>query len=101
MQTVDGFPVQDGFDWLPGKPDLSFNQWSYGKVVKLEVMDFYFNPRWITWKGAKTWVADFELFTMLISSWLKGDRWSNSKAMTKEEALDEYFEMAAATPKHY
>lgn len=93
MKTIDGFPIQNGFDWLPDTPDPAINQWSYGKVVKVDVADFYFNPRWITWKGMKEWVCDYELFTMLIASWIKGDKWGNSKPMTKEEALDLYFEM--------
>ncbi len=91
-KTIDGFPLQDGFNFLPSTP-VEGNEWSNGKTVKVEVMDFYFNPRWVTWKGVKTWVADFELFTMIISQWIKGDKWDNSKARTKEQALDEYFEM--------
>lgn len=99
MNTVDGFPI-DGFNFLSDIPKPELNPWSIGKVVKIEVADFYFNPRWIEWKGKREWVADFELFTMLIASWIKGDKWGNSKPMTKEQALDEYFEMAAYTPNN-
>ncbi len=50
-------------------------------------MDFYMNPATLKWKGKTTWVADIELFNMLIASWMKKEGWS------KKQAYDEYFEM--------
>ncbi len=92
MKTIDGFPIHNGFNFLPDSPD-SGNEWSNDKVIKIGVMDFYRNPRWIIWKDEKIWVADFELFTMIIAQWIKGDKWGSNKSRTKEQALDEYFEI--------
>lgn len=44
-------------------------------------------PRKITWKGKTTIVYDYELFVMMIKDWIKRDN------ITKEQALDLFFEM--------
>lgn len=41
----------------------------------------------VKWKGKSTTVYDFEFFKMLIQDWIKRDK------ITKEEALDNFFEM--------
>lgn len=91
--TVDGFPVQNSISFLPDKPDPSLNEWSIGKTIKILVADFYFNPRWVTWKDQKMWVADYEFFTMMIKQWVTGNPREGRQPMTKEEALDLVFEM--------
>lgn len=68
------------------------NEWSNGKVIKIEVNDFYFNPKWVTHKGKKMWVADLELFLMMIKQWCTGTKLN--PGMKKEEALDLAFEMS-------
>ncbi len=45
------------------------------------------NPATLTWRGKKTWVADIELFNMLIEDWRKRYKWS------KKQAYDEFFDM--------
>lgn len=44
-------------------------------------------PRVLTWKGKTTTVYDYELFVGIIKDWIKRD------GITKEEALDNFFEM--------
>lgn len=95
MKTVDGFAIQDGFNFLSdiSKPEL--NPWSIGKAVKIEVADFYMNPRWVAWKGRKMWVADYEFFVMLLKSWIQPPKYAlyQPKGMSKDEALELMFEM--------
>jgi hypothetical protein len=95
MKTVDGFAIQDGFNFLSDIPKPELNPWCAGKIVKIEVADFYMNPRWVTWKSRKMWVADYEFFVMLLKSWIKPPKIPgvHQKGMTKEEALDLMFEM--------
>jgi hypothetical protein len=50
-------------------------------------MDFYLNPATIKWKGKSVWIADLELFNMLIEDWRKRYKWS------KSQAYDEFFDM--------
>lgn len=52
---------------------------------KIQVLDFYFNPATITYKGKSIKVWDYELFTMLIADWRKRYGWS------KKQAYDEFF----------
>lgn len=63
----------------------ALNEWSSGKVTKIQVLDFFFNFRDIVWKG-KTLTVEYDLFMMLIKQWIDG-------GMTKEQALDLAFEM--------
>lgn len=65
---------------------VALNQWSKNKKLKIEVLDFYFNPRDVSWKGKTIHTCDYELFTMMVKQWI-------SDGMTKEEALDLMFEM--------
>lgn len=100
-QTVDGFPIENTINFLPNKPDPSLNEWSYGKTVKIAVLDFWFNMRWVHWKGEAIYV-EFDLFKMMIRDWVRGCTEAESKMggihkrdpMTKEEALDLAFEMS-------
>lgn len=63
------------------------NGWTNNVVKKIEVKDFWLNPKEVTWKGQKTEVADYEFFVMLIQDWMNRYQW------TKEQALDEFFSM--------
>ncbi len=63
----------------------ALNEWSHGKIKKIEVLDFFLNFRDIVWKG-KTLTVEYDLFTMMIKQWM-GD------GMTKEQALDLAFEI--------
>lgn len=93
MKTVDGFKIApSSMNWLPHTADITLNEWTRGKTIKIDVADFYFNPRWVEWKGERQWVADYEMFIMMIGAWVKGDKYG-SKGMTKEEALDLSFEI--------
>lgn len=97
-KTVDGFPIQRGeVNWFAAEIDPNANAWSFGKTVRIEVWyaDYYYNlihgkyARSITWKGKTTRVIDYEWFASMINSWV------NDKffPMTKDEALDLFFEM--------
>lgn len=88
--TTDGFLINRAAPLPPVPPGL--NEWSSWVPVKVVVMDFYINPAWVKWRGQETWVADYELFTMLIRQWMTGSVYSS--ALTKEAALDLFFEMA-------
>lgn len=44
-------------------------------------------PQKVTWKGKTVTVYDFEFFKMLIQDWIRRDK------ITKEEALDQFFDM--------
>lgn len=97
MKTVDGFPVQDGFNFLSDIPKPELNPWSIGKVVKVEVWydDWYFNyihgkyRRSVTWKGQTIVVDDYDWFTALVKQSMDNKFYPK----TKEQALDEYFEI--------
>jgi hypothetical protein len=97
LHLVDGFPIQDNFNFLPNTPDPSINRWSYGKVTTIEVWgDWWFNyihgkyRRTITWKGQTEIIDDYPGFCDLIKSWMD-NKWYPK---TKEEALDLWFEMS-------
>lgn len=93
-RTVDGFPIQNNINFLPTKPDLEMNKWSFGKTVKIRVADFYLNPRWVVWKGMKIQVADYGFFVMVLKSWIAGNARESRAPMSKEEALDFMFEVS-------
>lgn len=97
MLTTDGFPVQNRLSFL-ADAYAGINEWSYGKTIKVLVADFYFNPRWITWRGEKMWVGDYGLFTGMIADWVKGNAREGRTPMTKDEALDLVFEIGRSTP---
>lgn len=61
------------------------NQWSYGKIKKIPVLDFFFNMRDVQWKG-KVQTVEYDLMTGMITQWMKD-------GMSKEEALDLMFEI--------
>lgn len=65
----------------------NLNQWSK-TPKKIEVCDYYLNPRDVKWKGQTIHVADYELFLMLVKDWMVRYGW------TKEQALDEMFAMS-------
>lgn len=89
MKSIDGFPVLTTINFLPSEPDPEINAWSYGKVTKIYPKDFYFTPRNIAWKGQDVRVGDYDLFIMMIGQWMKVN------GLTKDDALNEYFEMAS------
>lgn len=62
-------------------------------MTKVVVLDFYFNPRTIKWKGKTQRVLDYELFEMMIKGWIAGDKNLHGSGMTKEAALDLSFEI--------
>ena len=64
----------------------NLNKWSHGTVRRIEIQDFYFDMRTVQWKG-QTINVEYELFTMLIKQWMTDKNW------TKEQALDEFFDM--------
>ena len=82
LKGIDGF-------WFEKtrleQPASKINVWSYYGVTNITVADFFMNPSWVHWKGTNLWVADYELFVMLIKQWV-------SNGMTKDEALDLFFE---------
>lgn len=51
------------------------------------VPELQLKPRVLKWKGKTVTVYDFELFKGIITDWMKRD------GITKEEALDEFFDM--------
>ena len=61
------------------------NEWSNNKTIKIEVLDFYLNPRTVTWQGQSVRVGDFDLFTGIIKQWMEEMKWS------KQRAISEYF----------
>jgi hypothetical protein len=61
------------------------NEWSTGKVIHVEIKDFFLNFRDVQWKG-KSIHVEYDLFLMMIRQWMDG-------GMTKEEALDLAFDM--------
>lgn len=67
--------------------DVALNEWSRNKTKKIAVLDFYFNPCDVQWKGKVIWVADFEFFTMMVKDWMVRYK------QTKEQVLDDMFEM--------
>lgn len=88
VRTVDGFPI-NSFNFLPDIIEPPINQWSQGKVIKIDVDDGLYRPtiKVVEWKDKKTTVYDYELFVGLIQDWMKREKWSKNKA------LDEFFEM--------
>ena len=62
------------------------NEWSNGKTIKIDVADFYLNPRTVTWQGRSVVVRDYGLFTGIIKQWMGEMKW------TKQQALDNYFQ---------
>lgn len=56
------------------------NQWSYGKTIKIPVLDFYINYVEVKWKD-KVITVEHDLFMGMIKQWV-------ADGMTKEEALD-------------
>lgn len=70
-------------DWFEAD---GINQWSYGKVLVVEVKDYYLNPKTINWRGRVARVADYEMFATMVASWVKGDKVNNP--MSKDDALD-------------
>lgn len=91
--TLDGLPVQRGICFLA---DIytGINEWSAGKTTKITVLDFYINMHSVTSKG-RTAIVEVDLFKGMVAQWMKGDRWGNVKPMSREEALDQAFEMMA------
>ena len=89
MVSIDGFPIKVSIDMSPDTFDPPINEWSYGKVTEIEVADTLYRPvkRTVTWKDQSTHVWDFELFQMIIRDWMDREGWS------KEQALDEFFDM--------
>lgn len=69
---------------------MNCNPWSNGKTKKIEVLDFFFNMRDVQWKG-KVLTVEYDLFMGLVQQMMKGNL--VAPPMTKEEALDEIFEM--------
>ena len=65
---------------------LLINDWSYSKIKKIKVLDFFFNFRDIVWKG-KTITVEYDLFTGMTKRWMESDN------LTKQEALDLAFSM--------
>ena len=61
------------------------NEWSNNRTIKIEVIDFYLNPRTVTWQGQSVRVGDFDLFTGIIKQWMEEMKWS------KQRAISEYF----------
>lgn len=94
--TVDGFPITNTIDFLPDKPDPDINQWSYGKTIKVEVWgdewyEFLHNrfAKRVTWKGVTVWTKDYQWFMDLVKQSIENKFYPK----TKEQALDEMFEM--------
>lgn len=104
LTTVDGFPIQDNFNFLPNTPDPNVNPWSYGKTTKVEVWyDEYWQNlkhgkyrRTITWKGQTEVVEDYGWFCDIIKSWMDNKFYPKTKA----EALDEWFSMSPYISKN-
>lgn len=57
------------------------------KVKEVFEIEEEWKPTVLTWKGRTVTVWDFELFKMMIKQWMKESGW------TKQQALDEFFEM--------
>jgi hypothetical protein len=104
LHSVDGFPVQDGINFLPNTPDPTINQWSYGKLTKVEVWydDYWQNfkngkyRRSVTWKGQTIVVEDYDWFLADIKQSME-NKWFPKN---KDAALDEYFEIALYIDAH-
>lgn len=88
-KTVDGFPIVNTISFIPEVIEPPINQWSSGKIIKIEVDDGMYRPikKVIHWKGQTDTVLDYELFVGIIQDWMKREKW------TKEQALDEWFSM--------
>lgn len=82
MNTVDGFPLNNGINFMPEVKPLNPDS----PVTKICVLDFYMNPQHVTWRGKTIWVGDYALFVEMIQSWVVGTKFH--KPMTKDEALD-------------
>ena len=81
--------IQDFFtSKTPSSLPLYPSGTSSSKPTKIPVRDFYLNPATIKWKGKSVWIADLELFNMLIEDWRKRYKWS------KSQAYDEFFDMS-------
>lgn len=93
--TLDGIPANDTVSFLSDIPNPLHNAWSYGKQTKIIIMDFWINPKNITWKGKTIRVEDYHFFTMVIAQWMSGTHSPLAEPMTKEAALDLFFEMEA------
>lgn len=97
MLTVDGFPIQSTISFLPSKPDPALNAWSQGKTLQVEVWYGDYWPNFIhgkyaknvTWKGKTIRVMDYGWFVDLIKQWCDNKFYP----MTREQAIDLYFEM--------
>jgi hypothetical protein len=62
------------------------NKWSYGKITKVPVKDYLLNPKTVVHSGQSAVVADYEMFKMIVSDWMK------TYGLTKKTALDMYFD---------
>lgn len=102
LTTTDGFPIADRISFLPDEPDPTINQWSYGKTLTVEVWydDYWQNfkngkyRRSVTWKGRTEIVQDYGWFCAIIKQWMEHKFYP----LTKEQALDQWFEMSAFIP---
>ena len=97
-KTVDGFPIQKGeVNWFAEEIDPNANAWSFGKTTKIEVwyVDYYYNlihgkyARNVTWKGETVRVIDYDWFLSQIKQRVEDKFFP----VSKEQALDDWFEM--------
>ena len=89
-RTTDGFPIDDSISFLDDVyPGL--NEWSKGRTISVEVEDFFMNPRTVNWAGKNMWVADYDLFMMMVKDWMSGTKLN--PGMTKKEALNLMFDI--------
>ena len=116
LTTVDGFPIQDNFNFLPNTPDPTINQWSYGTTTKVEVWydDYWQNLKHgkyrkkVVWKGHTIVVEDYQWFLDDIWDRMHGypKSWEGKPGLyhrppkTKEQALDDWLELELYIQNH-